>query len=208
MTQVLEGMDTTQRTTAGVSAGRLDEFYRLDYRTGAIFNQLTEERVQIIPSVLWKVLRRRLAEEFREKAPVIDSEIGAVLGSSFAEQIMEHISDPEVLLKRMSEVGAAAGWGVFTILGDTRYGSKLTVTVANCAFCDKQGLSDSPQCDFLVGVIKGITETVFGTPHRVSEVECSAMGECVCQVEVEETSEELCQLWAFSLTSQASPSRP
>src|SRR2546426_4019711 len=144
-----------------VTKAGLDEFYRLDYKTGAVFNQLTEERVQVIPSVLWKVLRKRLTEEFREKAPAIDSEIGSILGSSFAEQLMEYISDPEVLLKRMSETAAAAGWGVFSILGDTRYGSKFTVTVANCAFCDKQGLSDSPQCDFLVGVIRGMTETVF-----------------------------------------------
>jgi predicted hydrocarbon binding protein len=179
---------------AKVRAARLEEFYRLDYKTGAVLNQLTEERVQVIPVVLWKVLRQRLAEEFREKALAIDSEIGSILGSSFSEQIMEFISDPEMLLKRMSEIAAAAGWGVFSILGDTRYGTKFTVTVANCAFCDNQGLSDSPQCDFLIGVIKGITETVFGTPHRVSEVECAVMGECVCQIEVEETGEELPQL--------------
>jgi len=120
--------------TAKVGAAGLGEFYRLDYRTGAVFNQLTEERVQVIPAVTWKVLRKRLAAEFHEKAPAIDSEIGSMLGSSFAEQIMAYISDPEMLLKCISENAAAAGWGVFSILGDTRYGSKFTVTVANCAF--------------------------------------------------------------------------
>ena len=183
-------VNRVQPATAKVSAAGLGEFYRLDYKTGAVFNQITEERVQAIPAVLWKVLSKRLAEEFREKAPVIDFEIGSILGSSFAEQIMAYISDPEMLLKCISENAAAAGWGVFSILGDTRYGSKFTVTVANCAFCDKQDLSNSPQCDFLVGVINGITDAVFGTPHTVLEVECTAMGECVCQVEVEETNEE------------------
>jgi len=196
-----------QPATAKVGAAGLGEFYRLDYKTGAVFNQITEERVQVIPAVLWKVLSKRLAEEFREKAPAIDSEIGAMLGSSFAEEIMEFISDPEILIKRMSEMAAAAGWGVFSILGDTRYGSKFTVAVANCAFCDRQGLSDSPQCDFLVGVIKGMTDTVFGTPHRVSEVECAAMGECVCQVEVEETSEDFPHPTTSSLVSQDTPWR-
>ena len=183
-------MERMNPVTAKVSAVGLGEFFRLDYKTGAVFNRITEERVQVIPAVLWKVLRKRLAGDFRERAPAINSKIGFVLGSSFAEQIMEHIGDPEILLKRMSEMAASAGWGVFSILGDTRYGSKLTVTVANCTFCDDRGLSDSPQCDFLLGVIKGMTDIVFGTPHRVSEVECAAMGECVCQVEVEETNEE------------------
>ena len=168
---------------------------------------MTEERVQVIPAVVWKMLRKRLAEEFKEKAPAIDSEIGAILGASFAEQIMEFVSDPEILIKRMSEMAAAAGWGVFSILGDTRYGSKFTVTVANCAFCDKQGLSDWPQCDFLVGVIKGMTDTMFGTPHKVSEIECAAMGECVCQVEVEETIEDFPPSPANSLTSRLVPWR-
>ncbi len=197
-------MERMRQAPAKVSTGGLGDFYRLDYKTGAVFNQLTEERVQVIPAVVWKVLRKRLAEEFKEKAPAIDSEIGAMLGSSFAEEIMEFISDPEILIRRMSEMAAAAGWGVFSILGDTRYGSEFTVTVANCAFCDKQGLSDSPQCDFLVGVIKGMTDAVFGTPHRVYEVDCAAMGECVCQVEVEETVEDFPRS-PSSLTSRPVP---
>jgi predicted hydrocarbon binding protein len=180
-----------ERAAAKVNSPGLDEFFRLDYKIGAVSNQLTEERVQLIPAIVWKVLRERLAEKFEERAPALNSEIGFILGSSFAEQIMRQISDPEILAKRMAETAAAAGWGIFSMSGDTRYGSKFTVNVANSAFCDKQELSNSPQCDFLVGVIKGMAETVFGTPHRALEVGCTAMGECVCQVEVEETDEEL-----------------
>ena len=201
-------MERVHQASSKASGTGLGEFYRFDYKTGAILAQVTEQRVQMVPAALWKALRKRLAQEFQSEAAAIDFEIGSMLGSSFAEQIMEYLSDPEMLLKRMSEIAAAAGWGVFSILGDTRYGSKFTVTVANCAFCDDQDLSDSPQCDFLVGVIKGICDTVFGTPHKVSEVECSAMGECLCQLEVAETSEEFPQLAAGRLPSQPLAYRP
>ena len=170
-----------------VGAVALDDFYKLDFKTGAVFNEMTGERVQVLPAILWKELRARLEKGFRGKAQAINSEIGSILGSAFADQFMKRVSDPEVLVERMAEVAAAAGWGIFSTSGDTRYGSSFTVTVANCAFCDGEGLADSPQCDFLVGVVSGIAERVYGTPHRVLETGCTALGECVCRVEVEET---------------------
>jgi predicted hydrocarbon binding protein len=171
-----------------VGACALDDFYKLDFKIGAVFNELTGERVQVLPAILWKELRGRLAKEFRGEAQAINSEIGSILGCAFADQFMKHASDPQVLVERMAEVAAASGWGIFSTSGDTRYGSKFTVTVANCAFCEGESLADSPRCDFLVGVISGIAGRVFGTPHRVQETSCAASGECVCQVEVEETS--------------------
>jgi predicted hydrocarbon binding protein len=167
---------------------KLSDFYTLDYRTGAIFNQLTEERVQVIPAQMWKALRNLLRKDFpKEEEPHMMYEIGSALGLSFAEEMMKQISDPEVIGRRLPDMAAASGWGIFSWVGDLRYGSKFTASVANCVFCDKEKPADSPQCDILIGMIKGAADVIFGEPHKVSETRCQAMGDSVCLVETEET---------------------
>ena len=104
---------------------------------------------------------------------------------------MNHISDPVVLVKRLTDMAAAAGWGILPVVGDLQYGSQLTVTAANCVFCESQAMSASPQCDFLVGSIKGILDRVYGAPHKVWEERCAAMGDSACQTIAEEGTEEL-----------------
>jgi len=118
-------------------------------------------------------------------------EIGLPLGSSFADEMMQHISDPVVLMRRLTDMAAAAGWGILSVVGDLQYGSQLTVTAANCVFCDNQEMSTSPQCDFLVGTVKGIVDRVYGAPHEVWEESCAAMGDSACQTIAEESTDEL-----------------
>ena len=166
---------------------KLSDFYTLDYRTGAVFNQLTEERVQVIPAQMWNVLRILLRKDFpKEEGPRMMFEIGSALGTSFAEEMMKQISDPEVIGRRLADMAAASGWGTFSLVGDLRYGSKFTASVANCVFCDKEKPADSLRCDALVGVIKGAADAIFGESHKVSERRCQAMGDSVCLVEAEE----------------------
>jgi predicted hydrocarbon binding protein len=167
---------------------KLSDFYTLDYRTGAVFNQLTEERVQVIPAQTWKALRNLLGKDFPEERPRLMFEIGSALGMSFAEEMMKQISDPEVIGRRLPDMAAASGWGIFSLVGDLRYGSKFTASVANCVFCDGEKPADSPRCDMLVGVIKGAADVIFGESHKVIETRCQAMGDSVCLVEAEETS--------------------
>jgi len=170
---------------------KLTDFYRLDYRIGAVFNEVTEGRVQLIPAGAWKVLRARLVHDFEERGPRAMFELGLPLGSSFADELMQHISDPVVLMRRLTDMAAAAGWGIFSVVGDLQYGSQLTVTAANCVFCENQEMSTSPQCDFLVGTVKGIVDRVYGAPHEVWEESCAAMGDSACQTIAEESTEEL-----------------
>ena len=173
---------------------KMDDFFTLNFRTGAVHNQLTDERVQIVPALRWKRLREKLAREFGGQAPLIMSYIGSSLGSSFAEEMIANISDPEALARHLSDMSAAAGWGILSMVGDTRYGSRYMVTVTNCIFCDREGLAESPRCDFLVGTIKGMADTIYGMPHKVREERCAAMGESVCQLVVEECSAmEVCE---------------
>jgi predicted hydrocarbon binding protein len=170
-----------------ITPNKIDDFFTLDLRTGAIFNQLTEQRVQVIPVLRWAKLKEELYRQFSEKAQLIISIIGFNLGGSLAEESMAQISEPVALTKFLSDVMASAGWGVFSFTGDTQYGSKLVISVANCGFCDKENeLSALPQCDFLGAALKGIADKVYGTPHKVREDRCAAKGEVLCQFEIEE----------------------
>jgi len=186
-------------TKRGVAS--IDDFLTLDYRAGAIYNRLTEERAQVIPVLPWRKLKDSLMREFRHEAPLIMSLVGSTLGASVAEEMMAKVSDPEALVKYLSDMLASLGWGVFSMVGDTRYGSKFVVSVANCGFCEKEDLAYSPQCHFLLAAIKGMADTVYGTPHRVSEERCAAKGDGVCLFEVAECSNleicSECSNWKF-----------
>ena len=145
--------------------------------------------MQLIPAGTWKVLRARLVLEFEERGPLAMFEIGFTLGSSFADEMVTHRSDPVVLMRRLTDMAAASGWGILSVVGDLQYGSQLTITAANCVFCENQDMCTSPQCDFLVGTVKGIIDRVYGAPHEVWEETCAAMGESACQTIAEETEE-------------------
>jgi predicted hydrocarbon binding protein len=167
--------------------GRLEDFFTLDFRTGSIVNQMTEERVHVIPTLDWRRLREDLASEFQGKeASFILSRVSSIMGATIAREMMKFLSEPASLVNNIADLSAAAGWGVISMTGDIQYGGAFEVTVTNCVFCDKEELAHSPQCDFLVGAIKGMADSIYGTPHRVSEETCAAMGHSFCRFKVEE----------------------
>jgi predicted hydrocarbon binding protein len=175
------------RGSARANQGRLEDFFTLDFRTGSIVNQMTEERVHVIPTLDWRRLREDLASEFQGKeASFILSRVSSIMGATIAREMMKFLSDPMSLINNIADLSAAAGWGVIAMTGDTQYGAAFEVTVTNCVFCDKEELAHSPQCDFLVGAIKGMADSIYGTPHRVSEEICAAMGHSFCRFKVEE----------------------
>ena len=171
-----------------VEPAKMDDFFRLDYRTGSVTSLLTNERMQVIPAIKWVELKEKLTQETHEYAPLVVVRLGAALGSAFIEEMMSELSDPESLAKHLSDLAAAAGWGVISMTGDLRYGSRYTVAVANCVFCHDEDLASAPQCGVLEGILKGMADRVYGTPHKVREDRCAAMGEALCQLSVEEAS--------------------
>jgi len=167
--------------------GTLEDFFTLDFRTGSIVNQMTEERVHVIPTLDWKKLRDDLASEFQGKeSSFIISRVSSILGATIAREMMKFLSDPVSLVNNIADLSAAAGWGVIAMTGDTQHGGAFEVTVTNCVFCDREELAHSPQCDFLVGAIRGMADFMYGTPHNVSEETCAAMGHSFCRFKVEE----------------------
>ncbi|MDA4118833.1 MAG: 4-vinyl reductase [Thaumarchaeota archaeon] len=165
---------------------KLDDFFRLDYKTGSIYNQLTEKRAQVVPALPWSNLRLQITKKFGENGSAFLFETGFVIGATFGEEFMAYAAEPTQLVRRLCDLTSAAGWGTFAMIGDTRHGSQLNVVVANCIFCEGAGASETPVCDFLMGAIKGITDKVYGVPHKVYENRCIAMKDNICEVVVEE----------------------
>ncbi len=165
---------------------KMDDFFKLDYRTGSLTNQLTNERMEVFPVIQWAKLKERLTKEIDEYAPLALAIIGSMLGSAFVGELMDEIGEPEILMKHLADLAAASGWGVISMTGDVRYGSKYVVAVANCVFCEGAELASNPRCNFVEGILKGIADSVFGTPHKVREERCAAAGEALCQFVVEE----------------------
>jgi divinyl protochlorophyllide a 8-vinyl-reductase len=55
----------------------------------------------------------------------------------------------------------------------------------NCEHCEGYE-SDEPMCFYMSGVLKGFVEWATGKPHKVTEIECSAMGAEACVYEIVE----------------------
>jgi hypothetical protein len=56
----------------------------------------------------------------------------------------------------------------------------------NCPFCEGYE-SDEPMCFYDVGILKAFVEWATGKPHKVTEIECTAMGAEACVYEIVET---------------------
>ena len=169
----------------GVQPVKLEDFFRLEYRSGGIRSLLTGERMQLVPTTFWDRLNDNLLQELLDDGPPAIHSIGYSLGSALVEELKTGIDDPEALMKHLSDFAAAAGWGVMLMTGDLRQGASYTVSVMNCSFCEDAELGQASQCSFLASAIEGMADVIYGTQHRASETRCAAMGEALCQFSVE-----------------------
>jgi predicted hydrocarbon binding protein len=168
----------------GFQPVRLEDFFKLEYRSGSVRSLLTGERMQLVPTAFWDKLNVTLLRELQENGPPAIHLIGHSFGSALVEELKTGINDPESLMNHLSDYAAAAGWGVMSMAGDLRKGDSYTVSVMNCSFCEKGELGPQPQCSFLASAIEGIADAIYGTSHRAWEVRCAAMGEALCRFNV------------------------
>lgn len=164
---------------------KLEDFFKLEYRSGGIRSLLTGERMQLVPTALWQRLNETLLREFPEDGPPMVHMIGHSLGAALVEELKNDITDPEALMKHFSDFAAAAGWGVILMTGDVREGRSYTVSVMNCSFCEPSKVGRPSQCSFLASAIEGMADMIYGTSHRAWETRCAAIGEALCQFNVE-----------------------
>jgi divinyl protochlorophyllide a 8-vinyl-reductase len=60
---------------------------------------------------------------------------------------------------------------------------KVVYHYYNCPFCEGHE-SDEPICYYGAGCLKALAEWATGKPHKVTEIECSAMGAEACVYEI------------------------
>ncbi len=177
----------TEERTIKIEPVSLEDFFKLEYRSGNVRSLLTGERMHLVPTAWWGKLSGIVLQELQENGPPAIHTIGYSLGSALVSELRSNISEPEALAKHLTDFAAAAGWGVITMGGDLRQGRSYVVNVMNCVFCEDDELGQFPVCTFLASTIEGMADKIYGTSHRVSETRCSAMGEALCQFDVEES---------------------
>ncbi len=165
----------------------MQDFFKLEYRSGNVKSLLTGERMHLVPTSWWEALGSAVLKELQDDGPPAIHIIGYSLGSALVDELRANIQDPTALTRHFTDFAAAAGWGVISMGGDLRQGKAYLVTVMNCMFCENEKLGRAPVCTFLASVVEGMADKVYGSQHRVSETRCSAMGEALCQFYVEES---------------------
>lgn len=169
---------------------QIGDFFQLDFENGEIHLHSVKGRAFILPTETWVTLRRQLVETFKEGAIPFMFQIGYAVGSSFMEEMKKLDPNPEVILTKLPEVAAASGWGRFTITGDMKLGRDVTFSVSRCPFCHRIESAEAPICDFLVGVLNGLSDNLFQRPHEAKETKCIPMKSEVCEVTITEVTEK------------------
>jgi predicted hydrocarbon binding protein len=158
--------------------------YRWDDVKGIVSFAPTKRRVLLFTAHAWGILEDSLESTLLKAADPFLFEMGCVYGKALALDYGSVTDDPERLRGYFEYLGLAAGWGRMTLSGDLRSGSKVTVKVENCVFCKSRNLSVSRarSCQFLLGVAKGIVDTVFDSWHSATEPKCTTRGDECCEI--------------------------
>jgi predicted hydrocarbon binding protein len=86
---------------------------------------------------------------------------------------------PRERVERLLAIGAAIGWGAFTL---ERLGpAELAVTVRNSPFAEAYGPAGAPVCHLTRGVLESLAAAVLERPVPVVETACAAMGAPACR---------------------------
>jgi len=180
--------------------------YRWDDSRGVISFMPANRRVLLFTAHAWDILEDALESTLLKAAGSFLFEMGAVYGKALALDYRSVTDDPEDVKGYFEYLGLAAGWGRMTILGDLASGSRITVKVENCVFCNSRNLSVSRvhSCQFLMGVSKGITDTVFNSPHSVVESKCSSRGDEHCEIilTMDSSSKKTTGGWGIKVPAQ------
>ena len=180
-------LDPPVESTSVRPPGTSGDLYKWDEQKGALLFTPTNKRSFVINARGWGLVEQDLLGHFLRGAPPLLSEMGSAYGVAVAQDYRSLTNDPENVTSYFEQLGLVAGWGKFSVSGDVAKGSKIVVKVSNCVFCGSRNPSAErrDQCSFLIGVCKGIADTVFCFPHSVRETKCYAKGNDFCEFVVE-----------------------
>lgn len=144
----------------------------------------TNRRVILLAAHSWATLEDSLTSSLGKAADAFLYQMGCTYGRALALDYRSITDDPEDVRSYFEHLGTSAGWGRITLHGDLASDVRITIRVQNCAFCRSRNLSVSEvhSCHFLVGVSKGIADTVLNSLHYAAESKCLTKGDPYCEI--------------------------
>lgn len=94
-------------------------------------------------------------------------------------------SDGDALLATIAATAPQLGWGIWQF---TREGGAIRLIVRNSPFAAGHGAAPHPVCAPIRGMLLAVGGMVLGTPVRVQELRCAAMGDAQCEFEIQAES--------------------
>jgi predicted hydrocarbon binding protein len=149
-------------------------------------SKLTGRRVFMLSTNSWSALNDELYKRFSTGAGVIFFEMGKSYGSDVGDTIIRRAESKDIKLdpRDFSYLVTKAGWGKVTLEGELARGSRLSVLVTSCAFCEgDEGLQYN--CPFLKGMGIGVFATLYKRDYDITAA-CSrnSKGEHICKFEL------------------------
>jgi len=177
--------------------------YKWDEDKGIISFTPANKRILIVTARSWDAVEQDLFTKLLKGAVPLLTEMGTAYGRATALDYRSVTTNPENLSAYFEHLGLAAGWGKFSMSGDLSKGSKITVRVWDCVFCRSRNASvgRSDPCNFLMGVCKGIADTVYDSVHYVEEVKCCARANDYCEISIRKTTDSEKASWSMGTNS-------
>jgi predicted hydrocarbon binding protein len=168
----------------GLSVAGLKSLYHWDEEKGTISFTPANRRVFVMSASAWDSVEQGLFLGLLDGAVPLLSAMGNAFGRVLALDYKSVTGEPENIKSYFEYLSLAAGWGKFKTSGDLEHGSKITIRVRDCVFCTSRNasLGRKDPCCFLMGVCKGIADTVFDSSHYVYETKCCAKGNGFCEI--------------------------
>jgi predicted hydrocarbon binding protein len=175
----------------------LKDLYRWDEEKGIIRFTPANKRVMILTARSWDAVEEDLFIKLLKGASPLLTEMGIAYGKATALDYRAATTNPESVAAYFEYLGRTAGWGKFTVSGDLVKGSKVTIRVWDCVFCRSRNASigRADPCNFLMGVCKGIADTVFDSENYVEESKCCARANEYCEIVIRTATDSDKSAW-------------
>lgn len=126
----------------------------------------------IKPEALMGILHALPAEQRPAVLSAMADSVFVAGGKSAQTYQAQGAEAAQKLLAVIQETSGQLGWGKWSLaLTET----ELTVHVKNSPFASGHGPSEVPVCAPIVGMLRAVSQIIFGTPTTVSETTCAAM---------------------------------
>jgi len=144
-----------------------------------------EVRYLLIRPEVLVTFQKEIEKELGERADRILFKSGFQGGSLSSKRYREVFNfSHEEIVRFMIEMGPQIGWGRFELERFDPGNKDLSVKVYHSPFAETYGLSNTPVCHFIRGVLTGMASVVFDKESEVNEILCLAKGDPFCKFEL------------------------